>query len=73
MYELESRQRVEASLDEVFAFFVRPGTPAYPDRGRRPPHRLVDEQLAGPYAFWHHTHEFAADGDATIFAQRDTP
>ena len=28
--------------------------------------RFVDAQLAGPYALWHHTHEFAADGDATI-------
>lgn len=31
-----------------------------------PPHRFVDEQLQGPYDFWHHTHEFAADGDGTL-------
>jgi ligand-binding SRPBCC domain-containing protein len=31
-----------------------------------PPHRFVDEQLEGPYALWHHTHTFEADGDATI-------
>ena len=24
--------------------------------------RFVDSQLAGPYALWHHTHEFAPDG-----------
>lgn len=32
----------------------------------RPPHRFVDEQLTGPYALWHHTHAFEADGDETI-------
>ena len=29
-----------------------------------PPPRFVDMQLKGPYALWHHTHTFAADGPA---------
>jgi len=32
--------------------------------------RFVDAQIHGPYALWHHTHEFEADGDGTIV--RDT-
>ena len=32
----------------------------------QPPHRFVDEQLKGPYALWHHTHTFEADGAQTI-------
>jgi ligand-binding SRPBCC domain-containing protein len=37
-----------------------------------PPWRFVDVQVRGPYALWHHTHEFAAadGGKATIM--RDT-
>lgn len=35
-----------------------------------PPHRFVDEQLDGPYSFWHHTHEFEASGDETIIRDR---
>jgi ligand-binding SRPBCC domain-containing protein len=32
--------------------------------------RFVDQQVRGPYALWHHTHEFRADGPGTVM--RDT-
>lgn len=32
----------------------------------RPPHRFVDEQLKGPYTFWHHTHSFEARDGGTL-------
>ena len=31
-----------------------------------PPYRFVDVQVSGPYALWHHTHEFVRDGDTTV-------
>ena len=30
-----------------------------------PPARFVDIQLRGPFAFWHHTHSFLAQGAST--------
>jgi ligand-binding SRPBCC domain-containing protein len=30
-----------------------------------PPHRFVDEQLKGPYSYWHHTHTFRETDDGT--------
>ncbi len=30
-----------------------------------PPHCFVDEQLLGPYSFWHHTHRFEPSGNGT--------
>ncbi len=35
-----------------------------------PPHRFVDIQLKGPYAFWHHMHEFSAMGESTRIVDR---
>jgi ligand-binding SRPBCC domain-containing protein len=31
-----------------------------------PPHLFVDEQLSGPYSFWHHTHRFEARDNGTL-------
>jgi ligand-binding SRPBCC domain-containing protein len=31
-----------------------------------PPHRFVDVQVRGPYALWHHTHEFAPHAEGTL-------
>lgn len=36
----------------------------------QPPHRFVDVQEKGPYALWHHTHEFEPSGDGTIVRDR---
>ncbi len=32
--------------------------------------RFVDQQEAGPYAFWRHTHSFAAEGGGTVVHDR---
>lgn len=35
-----------------------------------PPHRFIDEQLLGPYSFWHHTHTFTETADGTVLGDR---
>jgi ligand-binding SRPBCC domain-containing protein len=35
-----------------------------------PPHRFIDEQLLGPYSFWHHTHTFTETADGTMLGDR---
>ena len=35
-----------------------------------PPHGFVDAQVSGPYALWHHTHTFEADGESTLIRDR---
>jgi len=31
-----------------------------------PPHYFTDEQLMGPYSFWHHRHEFVSTTEGTL-------
>ena len=38
-----------------------------------PPFEFVDEQLKGPYASWHHTHRFRADGDGVTLVDDEVP
>lgn len=35
-----------------------------------PPQRFSDDQERGPYALWHHVHEFEAEGDRTRMRDR---
>lgn len=35
-----------------------------------PPVRFVDEQLRGPYDYWHHTHEFESMAGGTLLSDR---
>jgi ligand-binding SRPBCC domain-containing protein len=37
-----------------------------------PPHRFVDEQRQGPYAYWHHEHTFRSVPDGTEVTDRVT-
>lgn len=37
-----------------------------------PPREFTDEQLKGPYAFWHHRHEFVSTEDGTLIRDKVT-
>jgi ligand-binding SRPBCC domain-containing protein len=37
-----------------------------------PPRRFVDEQLLGPYSYWHHVHTFDARDGGTLISDRVT-
>lgn len=37
-----------------------------------PPHYFTDEQLKGPYALWHHRHEFVSTADGTLIRDKVT-
>jgi ligand-binding SRPBCC domain-containing protein len=41
-------------------------------RSFEPNRRFIDEQESGPYAHWHHLHEFEAEGSATRMLDRVT-
>ena len=36
----------------------------------QPPHRFVDQQLRGPYVFWHHQHTFAERDGYVLMTDR---
>jgi len=35
-----------------------------------PPHKFVDEQLKGPYKYWHHTHRFIEKPEGTLITDK---
>jgi ligand-binding SRPBCC domain-containing protein len=36
----------------------------------QPPYRFVDRQVRGPYALWHHTHEFVEQDGGVLMTDR---
>lgn len=38
--------------------------------GYDPPDSFVDEQVRGPYRYWHHYHGFAPRGEGTLISDR---
>jgi ligand-binding SRPBCC domain-containing protein len=35
-----------------------------------PPHEFIDQQLKGPYSFWHHTHTFEETSAGTLIKDK---
>ena len=57
--------RVGARIDYRLSLWGVPVTWRTRISAWEPMARFVDEQEAGPYARWHHLHEFEAEGNAT--------
>lgn len=36
----------------------------------QPEEQFIDRQLSGPYALWHHTHEFRVEGEGVLMTDR---
>ena len=62
--------RAGAQLDYQISLFGAPMKWRTRITDWQPGRRFVDEQESGPYALWHHTHEFEAQGASTFM--RDT-
>ncbi len=74
-FEVTTPQPIEMAIGALIEYRLR--LHGIPVRWRTrieawdPPHRFVDAQLRGPYALWHHTHTFRADGEGgTILGDR---
>jgi ligand-binding SRPBCC domain-containing protein len=58
--------RVGAQLDYQLSLFGVPMRWKTRITDWQPGKRFIDEQEAGPYALWRHTHEFEAQGSSTL-------
>jgi ligand-binding SRPBCC domain-containing protein len=73
-FRLLTPSPVEMSQGRLIDYSVR--LMGFPVRWRtlvssyQPPDRFVDEQLLGPYSFWHHEHRFVSRYGGTLMVDR---